>query len=185
KEKLDNAIDQTADFITEARDEVQGLRESTVQNNDLALAISTLGQELGSDSVNDRPVFRVALEGEARNMHPILRDEVYKIAAESLRNAFRHAHARQIEVEIRYDNEQFRLRVRDDGKGVDPATLSSQGSEGHYGLPGMRERATVIGGKLVVWSEVDEGTEVELCVPASTAYAGAQRSSWFSRKTKA
>ena len=45
KEKLDNAIDQTADFITEARDEVQGLRDSTVQSNDLALAISTLGQE--------------------------------------------------------------------------------------------------------------------------------------------
>jgi signal transduction histidine kinase/ligand-binding sensor domain-containing protein len=184
KEKLDNAIDQTADFITEARDEVQGLRESTTQGNDLALAISTLGQELGTDSPNHRPVFRVAVEGEARNLQPILRDEIYKIAAEALRNAFRHSRARQIEVEIRYDTAQFRLRVRDDGKGVDPATLSSRGSEGHYGLPGMRERATLIGGKLVVWSEVDEGTEVELRVPASTAYATAQRSSWFLRKAK-
>ncbi|MFZ1006427.1 MAG: triple tyrosine motif-containing protein, partial [Candidatus Sulfotelmatobacter sp.] len=182
KEKLDNAIDQTADFITEARDEVQGLRESTIQGNDLALAISTLGQELGTDSANQRPVFRVAVEGEARNLQPIPRDEIYKIAAEALRNAFRHSRARQIEVEIRYDTEQFRLRVRDDGKGVDPAAFSSRGSEGHYGLPGMRERATVIGGKLVVWSEVDEGTEVELRVPASTAYATAGRSSWFSRK---
>jgi signal transduction histidine kinase/ligand-binding sensor domain-containing protein len=185
KEKLDNAIDQTADFITEARDEVQGLRDSTAQNNDLALAISTLGQELGTDSINDRPVFRVALEGEARNLHAILRDEIYKIAAEALRNAFRHAHARQIEVEIRYDNEQFRLRVRDNGKGVDPAILSSQGSEGHYGLPGMRERATLIGGKLEVWSEVDAGTEVELRIPARTAYATGQRRPWFSRKAKA
>ena len=185
KEKLDNAIDQTADFITEARDEVQGLRDSTVQSNDLALAISTLGQELGTDSANHRPAFRVAVEGEARNLHPILRDEIYKIAAEALRNAFRHSQARQIEVEIRYDTEQFRLRVRDDGKGVDPAILSSQGSEGHFGLPGMRERATLIGGKLVVWSEVDAGTEVELRVPASTAYATAQRTSWFSRKAKA
>jgi signal transduction histidine kinase/ligand-binding sensor domain-containing protein len=184
KEKLDNAIDQTADFITEARDEVQGLRDSTVQNNDLALAISTLGQELRTDSANHQPTFRVALEGEARNLHPILRDEVYKIAAESLRNAFRHSQARQIEVEIRYDNEQFRLRVRDDGKGVDPAILSGQGSEGHYGMPGMRERATLIGGKLVVWSEVDAGTEVELRVPARTAYATAERRSWFSRKVE-
>jgi len=75
--------------------------------------------------------------------------------------------------------------VRYDGKGVDPATLSSQGSEGHYGLRGMRERATVIGGKLAVWSEVDAGTEIELRVPASTAYATAQRSSWFSRKARA
>jgi signal transduction histidine kinase/ligand-binding sensor domain-containing protein len=185
KEKLDSAIEQTADFITEARDEVQGLRDSTVQSNDLALAINTLGQELRTDSANHRPAFRVVVEGEVRNLHPILRDEIYKIAAEALRNGLRHSQAREIEVEIRYDNEQFRLRVRDDGKGIDPAILSRQGSEGHYGLPGMRERATLIGGKLVVWSEANAGTEVELSVPASTAYATAQRSSWFSRKAKA
>jgi len=184
KEKLGSAIEQTADAITEGRDAVQGLRDSTVQGNDLALAISTLGEELTTDSTN-RPAFHVAVEGEARNLHPILRDEVYKIAAEALRNAFRHSRARQIEAEIRYDTEQFRLRVRDNGKGVDPAILSSQGSEGHYGLPGMRERATLIGGKLAVWSEVDAGTEVELSVPSSTAYETAQRSSWFSRKARA
>jgi len=186
KEKLGSAIEQAADAITEGRDAVQGLRDSTVQGNDLALAISTLGEELATDSATHRPVtFRVAVEGEARNLHPILRDDVYKIAAEALRNAFRHAEARQVETEIRYDTEQFRLRVRDDGKGIDPVILSSQGSEGHYGLPGLRERATLIGGKLVVWSEVDTGTEVELRVPASTAYATAQRRSWFSRKAKA
>jgi PAS domain S-box-containing protein len=185
KETLDNAIDETANFITEARDAVQGLRDSTVQSNDLALAISTLGQELRTDSANHQPAFRVAVEGEVRNLHPIVRDEIYKIAAEALRNGFRHSQARGIEVEIRYDNEQFRLRVRDDGKGIDPAILSRQGGQGHYGLPGMRERATLIGGKLVVLSEADAGTEVELSVPASTAYATAQRSSWFSRKAKA
>jgi signal transduction histidine kinase/ligand-binding sensor domain-containing protein len=184
KETLDRAIAQTADFITEARDEVQGLRDSTVQTNDLALAISTLGEELTTGSTNHRPAFRVALEGEARNLHPILRDEVYKIAAEALRNAFRHSRAKRVEVEIRYDNEQFRLRIRDDGKGIDPAVLEAKATEGHYGLPGMRERATIIGGKLVVWSEVDAGTEVELRVPASAAYERAARSSWFSRKAK-
>jgi len=57
KEKLDSAIEQTADFITEARDEVQGLRDSTAQGNDLALAISTLGPELSTDSANHRPAF--------------------------------------------------------------------------------------------------------------------------------
>jgi len=181
KEKLDSAIEQAAEAITEGRDAVQGLRDSTVQGNDLALAISTLGEELAADSTNHRPAFRVAVEGESRNLHPILRDETYKIAAEALRNAFRHAQAQQIEVEIRYDNEQFRLRVRDDGKGINPAVLSRERSEGHYGLPGMRERATIMGGKLVVWSEVDAGTEVELRVPASKAYATAQRRSWLSR----
>ena len=186
KEKLGSAIEQAADAITEGRDAVQGLRDSTVQGNDLAAAISTLGAELGTDSRNHRPAaFRVSVEGQSRNLHPILRDEVYKIAAEAMRNAFRHAQARQIEVEIRYDPEQFRLRVRDNGKGLDPALLSTQGSEGHYGLPGMRERATLIGGKLVVWSEVDVGTEVELRIPASKAYATAQKRSWLSRKLKA
>jgi signal transduction histidine kinase len=77
------------------------------------------------------------------------------------------------------------LRVRDDGKGIDAAVLARQGSEGHFGLHGMRERATVIGGEVTVWSEVDAGTEVELCVPASKAYAAARRRSWFSRGSSA
>ena len=127
KEKLDNAIDQAAEAVTEGRDAVQGLRDSTIQTNDLALAISTLGEELAAESTGHRPAFRVAVEGQSRDLHPILRDEVYKIAAEALRNAFLHAAAKQVEVEIRYDNERFRLRVRDDGKGVDAAFLSQQG----------------------------------------------------------
>jgi len=182
KEKLDSVIKQAAAAITEGRDAVQGLRDSTTQTNDLALAISTLGEELSADSPDHQPLFRVAVEGESRDLHPILRDEVYKIAAEALRNAFLHAQARQIEVEIRYDNERFRLRVRDDGKGIDAAVLSAQSREGHYGLPGMRERASIIGGKLTVWSEVDAGTEVELRLPADIAYISARRGSWFSRK---
>jgi signal transduction histidine kinase/sugar lactone lactonase YvrE len=185
KEKLDSAIEQTADFITEARDEVQGLRDSTIQSNDLAVAISTLGEELKADSTEEPPAFRVAVEGESRNLHPILRDEVYKIAAEALRNAFRHARARQIEVEIRYDDEQFRLRVRDDGKGIDRAVLEGKGAEGHYGLRGMRERATLVGAKLTVWSEVDAGTEVELRLPANAAYEKVRTRGWLSRRVKA
>ena len=185
KDKLDSAIDQTAGFITEARDEVQGLRGSTTQGNDLALAITTLGEELAADSTDHRPAFRVAVEGRARDLHPILRDEIYKIAAEALRNAFRHAQAPQIEVEIRYDNEQFRLRVRDDGKGIDPAHLCSLGVEGHYGLPGMRERAKLVGAKLTIWSEVNTGTEIEVRISANAAYAAAQKRSWLSRKAKA
>jgi len=185
KQKLDEAIAQTADFITEARDEVQGLRDSTVQTNDLALAISTLGEELTTDSTDHRPAFAVAVEGETRNLHPILRDEVFKIATEALRNAFRHSRAKRVEVEIRYDNEQFRLRIRDDGKGIDPAVLEAEATEGHYGLPGMRERATLVGGKLAVWSEVDGGTEVELRVPASAAYKKTRKRAWLSRRAKA
>jgi signal transduction histidine kinase len=100
-----------------------------------------------------------------------------------MRNAFRHAQANRVEVDIRYDNEQLRLRVRDDGKGIDPAVLAAKGSVGHYGLRGMTERASVIGGDLAVWSQPNEGTEVELRVPASAAYATAERRAWFSRKS--
>jgi len=179
---LEKAIDRAADAITEGRDAVQGLRASTVQTNDLAQAINTLGEELANDPGNHgSPAFGVTVEGDSRDLHPILRDEIYRIAAEALRNAFRHAHARQVEVEIRYDHRQFRLRVRDDGKGMDRVVLSGVGPEGHFGLRGMRERAKVIGGRLVVWSELGAGSEVELIVPASTAYAKTRTGSWLSQ----
>jgi len=182
KEKLDSAIEQAEDAILEGRDAVQGLRASTVQSNDLALAIGTLGEELATEAANHGSArFRVAVEGVPRNLHPILRDEVYKIAAEALRNAFRHSQAEQIEVEIHYDNQEFRLRVRDDGRGFDPA-IAPEEREGHFGLPGMKERAKIAGGKLKVWSEVGAGTEVELEMPASTAYTKAPRRWWLSEK---
>jgi len=171
KERLGTAIEQAAEAITKGRDAVQGLRDSILEGNDLAPAVSILGEELATHSKNSRPAFRVAVEGESRDLHPILRDEIYKIAAEALRNAFRHSEARHVEVEIRYENEQFRLRVRDDGKGIDPVVLSSQGGERHYGLHGMRERATLMGAELTVRSKAAAGTEVEVCLPAGVAYA--------------
>jgi signal transduction histidine kinase/ligand-binding sensor domain-containing protein len=182
---LDSAIDQAAQAITEGRDAVQGLRSSTVETNDLALAINTLGEELAAGETNPNvAVFHVGVEGTPRSLHPILRDEVYRIAGEALRNASRHAQARRIEVEIRYDERQFRLRVRDDGKGIDSKLLNDHERPGHYGVRGMRERAQLLGGKLTVWSELDTGTEVELSIPAANAYATAdgRGRSWFAEK---
>src|SRR5258708_26325100 len=101
-----------------------------------------------------------------RDLHPILRDEVYQIAGEALRNAFRHAEARRIEVEIRYDERQFGLPVRDDGKGIDSKLLNDDERPGHYGIRGMRERAKLMGAKMTVCREVDSGTEEELNLPA-------------------
>jgi signal transduction histidine kinase len=104
-------------------------------------------------------------------LSPILQDEVYRIARELLRNAFRHADADQIEAEIRYDYARLRLRIRDDGKGIDPNVLQDGGRAGHWGLPGIRERSKQIGARLDFWSEAGAGTEVELSIPASLAYA--------------
>jgi ligand-binding sensor domain-containing protein/signal transduction histidine kinase len=186
KQTLDSAIDHAAKAITEGRDAVQGLRASTVEGNDLAMAIKTLGDELATgDPARPAPVFHVAVEGHPRHLRPIVRDEIYKIAAEAMRNSFRHAQAGRIEVEIRYHPDEFRLRVRDDGKGIDQMVLAAQGVEGHYGLRGMPERAALVGGRLAVWSEVGAGTEAELRIPATAVYATARRRSLWSRVSAA
>jgi signal transduction histidine kinase/ligand-binding sensor domain-containing protein len=184
RKTLESAIDQAAQAITEGRDAVQGLRSSTVVAGDFALTINTLGQELASGETNPNATkFHVEVEGTPQNLHPILRDEVYRIAGEAMRNAFKHAQAQRIEVEIRYDERQLRLRVRDDGKGIDAKHLDGDGYAGHYGLRGMRERAKLMGGKLAVWSELDSGTEVELSIPASRAYdTSPLRRSWLTEK---
>jgi len=153
--------------------------------NDLALAISALSEELGCGEMNPNCAeLHVEVEGTPRNLHPILRDEVYRIAGEAVRNAFKHAEAQQIEVEIRYDERQLRLRIRDDGKGIDAKLLNESGRPGHFGLRGMRERAKLLGGKFAVWSELDTGTEVELSIPASRAYETfpARRRWWLAEK---
>ncbi len=168
---LAGAIDQTAQAITDGREAVQGLRASTLETNDLAPAIRLLGDELAAQAGGHTPVgLRVAVEGTVRPLQPIARDEIYRIASEALRNAFRHAEARQIEVEFRYDERQFRLRIRDDGKGIDPNSLTAEERVGHFGFHGMRERAKLIGGKLTVWTAPGTGMEVELSVPAVHAY---------------
>jgi signal transduction histidine kinase len=182
RKTLESAIDQAAQAITESRDAVQGLRSSAVVASDFALTINTLGQELASADTNPNAAeFHVDVEGTPQNLYPILRDEVYRIAGEALRNAFKHAQAQRIEAEIRYDERQLRLRVRDDGKGIDSKLLSEDGRAGHFGLRGMRERAKLLGGKLAVWSELDSGTEVELSIPASRAYEASpvRRRSWL------
>ena len=186
RETLEGALDQARQAITEGRDAVLGLRESAIEANDLAQALQTLSEELNRGETSQKSVLsRIDVQGTSRDLHPIVRDEVYWIAGEALRNAFRHAQAHRIEVEVRYDERQFRLRVRDDGNGVDPKVLR-EGRAGHFGLPGMRERAGRIGGNLDVWSELESGTEVEVTVPGSIAYTTSRarhRSRLFGRKT--
>ncbi len=114
-------------------------------------------------------MFRMSVEGKPRHLHPIVRDDIHRIAREALRNAFRHAQADHIEAEVTYGAHEVRLRIRDDGKGIDPKHLSA-GRERHWGLASMRERAGQIGAQLNLWSEVGAGTEVELRIPGSAAY---------------
>ena len=179
KETLGKALERADQAIAEGRDSIHDLRSSTVIANDLADAVRALGDELASQ---DSAEFRLVVEGAPRELHPILRDEIYRIAREAVRNAFRHAQALHIEAEISYGEGALRVRVRDDGRGIDPVVVE-EGRAGHFGLPGMRERAKRIGAELNVWSGVGSGTEVDLSVPGTIAYgSGPARGRWWRRQ---
>jgi ligand-binding sensor domain-containing protein/signal transduction histidine kinase len=173
-EALDGALERAEQALAEGRDAIHDLRSSTVVTNELAQAVTALGKEMShelasQDSAHGLAKYHVVVEGPPRDLHPILRDEVYAITREAVRNAFRHAQARDIEVEIRYSGNSFQVRIRDDGKGID-AGIVAEGRAGHYGVPGMRERARRIGGKLDVWTATGAGTEIALSIPASIAF---------------
>jgi signal transduction histidine kinase len=171
KQRIDSAIDQASDAITEGRDAVHQLRSGSLSSIDLDQAISRFAKELlGASGLEANPELQVQVEGTPRPLNPLLRDEVYRIGVEALRNAIRHANAMRIEVEIRYGEDRLRLRIRDNGNGMDPLVLKREHSPGHWGLRGMRERARLVGGTFEVWSQREIGTEIELNIPAAIAY---------------
>jgi len=169
---LDGALMGTERAITESQDAIENLRETATAEDDLTQLLKITGEDLAALRHLDSgsPTFSLTVEGQQRALAPIIRDEIYGIAREVLRNAFRHSQAHRIEAEILYDEHQLRLRVRDDGKGMDPQVLEKGRRAGHWGLPGVRERAQQMGAKLDVWSEAGAGTEVQLAVAASVAY---------------
>ena len=175
-------LDLMRRVIDEGRNAVRGLRASGTVAQDLAGAFSGVREELGF--TDDQTTFRVIIDGRPRPMHPLIRDEVYRIGREAVVNAFRHAEARSIEVEVEYLRRELRIRVRDDGRGIDPGVVTA-GRSGHWGLPGMRERAELIGARFKVSTRSGAGTEVELSVPGRVAFEDADRSAhWWSRMVR-
>jgi signal transduction histidine kinase/ligand-binding sensor domain-containing protein len=185
---LDAAIREGDEAIAEGRDTIQGLRADPALESNLEHLLTAAGKELArsSSAEGEPPAFRVTVEGAWQPLSPLLQDEMYRIAREILRNAFYHAHASRIEAEVAYDSQFFRLRIRDNGKGIDPKILEQGARPGHWGLPGVRERAKRIGARLKLWSEPDAGTEVELTVPARVAYGKVHRRKglWLFRRSK-
>jgi signal transduction histidine kinase/ligand-binding sensor domain-containing protein len=175
KAELTKSLGHADRAIAEGRSAVYDLRSSARDTNDLPESIKAVGDELSAEGT---ATFRLVVEGPPREVHTMIRDELYRITREALRNAFRHAHARHIETEITYGERTFRLRIRDDGEGIPPELLA-EGRPGHYGMPGMRERARQIGGKFDIWSGAGTGTEIDLSVAGSIAYCTSTGRSLF------
>jgi signal transduction histidine kinase len=113
-----------------------------------------------------------------RDLNPHVKDEIYRIAKEALLNAFRHAQAETIEAQLIYGDGDLRVRVRDDGVGLDDTVGDSGMRPGHWGLLGMRERAEKIGAKLDIWSRAGAGTEMELTIPGLAVYPSYAAGPW-------
>jgi signal transduction histidine kinase len=172
KAALDAALDRADEALAEGREAMQGLRATSLAETDFEQALIHLGEELVSAAgADDAPHFRVVVEGKPRRLSLTTSDEVYRIAREAVRNAFQHAHARAIEAEVSYGEKQLLVRVRDNGVGLDRHTLEQGQRPGHWGIPGIRERAARLGAGLNIWSEHEAGTEIELALAAKIAYA--------------
>src|SRR5258708_663369 len=168
----------------EGRNALRGLRTGDKDSRNLEQAFLRMRQEL---AIDEKIGYRVIAHSVTRPLRPAIRDEVYRIGREALVNAFLHAKANTIEVEVEYASRYLRIMVRDDGCGIDPQILDA-GRQGHWGLPGMRERSEGIGASLRLRSRIGAGTEVDLTAPCTIAFenqslsAVSQWRTWLNRE---
>jgi signal transduction histidine kinase/ligand-binding sensor domain-containing protein len=154
----------------EGRAALNSLRSSTTEANDLA---ESFRRALEECRIHSSMEVSLQVSGQIREMHPIVRDEVYRIGYEAIRNASVHSLATQLRVELSYAQD-LSVRISDNGVGIDPDILR-RGNPGHFGLQNMRERAARIMGKFSVESSAGSGTEVSLTVPGGIIYRAAKK----------
>jgi signal transduction histidine kinase len=176
RQDMERALDYADQVLMEIRDRVSNLRTTGPLIRDLPAAFRQIADHTSHDR---KMIVQTVVEGTPREMHPLVLEEVFAIGREAVINALSHSAGQHVEVEISYDARQFRLRVRDDGRGIDSAILEKGGRDNHWGLNGMRERASKIGGQLELWSRPGNGTEAELTVSAGTAYRAEPKSKKF------
>lgn len=167
RQEMEKTLDYADQVLVEGRDRVRSLRSATVSGDGLPAAFQRVVEELSPDRA---ATLKTVVGGSVRELHPMVLEESYSIGREAVMNALQHSQCRNIEVEIVYDSREFRLRICDDGRGIDPVILEHGGRAGHWGLQGMRERAEKISAQLELRSRPGSGTEVELRVPGATAY---------------
>jgi signal transduction histidine kinase len=173
---LEKALSQSDRVMLEGREIMIDLRAKSSSTGDLAGALVRAGTELAKDTPVD---FRATVIGDPMPLHSIVFEEMYLIGQEALFNAFRHARPKVIEVELSYTANEVTLRIRDDGIGIESDVFKRGFRPGHMGLIGMRERATGIGGHVDVWTRPGAGTEINLRVPAASAYRQPTKRRWL------
>jgi signal transduction histidine kinase/ligand-binding sensor domain-containing protein len=167
RQSIAKALDYGDEILAEGRNRVRSLRGSTESLSDLPAAFRRVAEETPHDGALG---FQVVVEGNMRELHPLVLEECFLIGREALINALRHSGGLHVDVEIAYHPKQFCLRISDDGRGIDPVVLQQGGRPDHWGLQGMQERAQTMGGQLRLLSRPEGGTEVELMMPGTTAY---------------
>lgn len=165
KPHLDRVFQIMARGIDEGRNTILGLRSPRFPGPDLVVALSRVQEEFDRDPNID---FRINVIGRQKQLPPGIQDEIYRIGREALVNAFCHSGAKRVELELEYADNGLYMWVRDNGCGIEPEVVE-KGLDGHWGLTGMRERATRIGGSLRIRSTAMTGTEVKLSVPSTMA----------------
>jgi len=167
--KMREALEQLSIWLaratTEGRAALNSLRTSTTETNDLAEAFRRATEECRTENSMETSF---SVVGDAKPMHPVVRDEVYRIGYEAIRNASVHSKGSKLQVTLTYADE-LSVDVADNGVGLDQL-VAERGKEGHFGLQGMRERAARIAGKLTVISSSESGTHVKLVVPGKIIY---------------
>lgn len=172
-DRMRRAMEQLSVWLGQATQEGRAalisLRTSTTQTNDLAESFERAVDEC---RIQGFPEASFVAEGMPAEMHPIVRDEIYRIGYEAIRNACQHSEATRMKVHLSYSRD-LTLRITDNGKGIDPGVVI-RGRDGHFGLQGMRERALRISGKLTVDSSPGSGTTIELIVPGRVIFRGSR-----------
>jgi signal transduction histidine kinase/ligand-binding sensor domain-containing protein len=171
-DKTRNLLNQLSDWLGRASLEGRTALESlhATKAGDLTEALRAIVEDFRTNCDIE---FSLSHSGPTGDMIPLVRDEVYWIGYEAIRNAIRHSGARHIDIHL-VSNHELELRIIDDGQGIAEDTLS-HGKAGHFGLKGMRERATKIGAALTISNSPTEGTVVRLIVPTSLIFAGSNR----------
>jgi len=177
KPLVQRVLNLMARVSEEGRNAIRSLRSPDSHRNTLEELLALVPDEIGAQN---KAEFRLVVEGKPMELHPVIREEVYRISREATINALRHAQATSIEVEIEYAPRQLEITVRDNGSGID-AKLLQTGREGHFGLSNMRERAEKIHARLDVLSRPGAGTEVQISVPGKVAYDRGNPDQWWKR----